>query len=389
MFFEIKKIGLLFRIKSVILPVEFIIETNIKTMRKFTVVASVLFASLLMLFIAPARAQELDEGHRLKIYSGFLDGSYFQMAKDMQSMTRKMYGTVQYDITEMQVPKINPQTGDTLRDAETGEALYDVEILKAATGDTTEFMEVRESDGSYYNFLKINKIDVDVTFLQYDVLLYESERDLSRRFKKTDDIRVLLPLGSEEIHLITLKDSKINSFADLKKKRVATGSSLQGTHITAAFIKDATKVKWIDVDLPYDKAFRALLNHDIDAFFFVGKAPISRLKNMKKSMRDKIKLISLPENDVLKDAYGELVEINNSMYSWVVDPIKTYAVKSLLVTSLSGQTPLQKDQITKLLQAIKAMKDKGGFHESWKSINFEKDPLIEWKYYDAALKLYN
>lgn len=358
-------------------------------MRKFTVIASLIFASLLMLVITPASAQGVDEDHKLKIYSGFLDGSYYQMAKDMQSMTRKMYGTVQYDITEFQVPKINPKTGDTLRDAETGEVLYDVEILKAATGDTTEYMEVRESDGSYYNFLKINKIDVDVTFLQYDVLIYESEKDLGRKFKKTDDVRVLLTLSSEEIHLITLKDGGINSFADLKKKRVATGSSLQGTHITAAYIKEVTNSKWINVDIPYDKAFRALLSQDIDAFFFVGKAPISKLKTMPKSMKDKIKLISLPENPKLTEAHGEMVEINNSNYTWVVDPVKTYAVKSLLVTSLSGQTPEQKDQITKLLQAIKAMKDNGSYHESWKDVKFEKDPIIEWKYYDAALKLYN
>lgn len=358
-------------------------------MKKFTVIASLIFASLLSIIITPAHAQGVDENHKLKIYSGFKDGSYYQMAMDMQAMTRKMYGTVQYDITEIQTPKIDPSTGDTLKDAETGEALTNVEIMKAATGDTTEFMEVRESDGSYYNFLKINKIDVDVTFLQYDVLLYESEKDLSRKFKKTDNIRILLPLSSEEIHLITLKDNGINSFSDLKKKRVAVGSSLQGTHITAAFIKDATKSKWVDVDLPYDKAFRALLNHDIDAFFFVGKAPISRLKNMKKSMRDKIKLLSLPENDILKDAYGEMVEINNSSYSWVVDPVKTYAVQSILVTSLSGQTPAQKEQIVKLMKAIKEMKDNGGYHESWKDVKFEKDPVIEWEYYQPIMELYN
>jgi TRAP transporter TAXI family solute receptor len=358
-------------------------------MKRFTIIASLIFASLLTLVITPTSAQGTDEVHKLKIYSGFLDGSYYQMAKDMQIMTRRMYGVVQYDITELQVPKLDPQTGDTLKDPETGEPLFDVEILKAAKGDTSEFMEVRESDGSYYNFLKINKIDVDVTFLQYDVLIYESEKDLGRRFKKTDDIRILLPLSSEEIHLITLKDGDINTFADLKKKRVATGSSLQGTHITAAYIKEVTNSKWIDVDIPYDKAFRALLSHDIDAFFFVGKAPISKLANMPKSMRDKIKLISLPENPKLTEAHGEMVEINNSNYSWVVDPIKTYAVKSLLVTSLAGQTPAQKQQITKLLEAIKAMKDKPGFHESWKDVKFEKDPIIEWKYYDAALKLYN
>jgi TRAP transporter TAXI family solute receptor len=359
-------------------------------MRKFTIIASFIFASLFMLFTTTAHAQaDMDEApHVLKIYSGFKGGSYYQMAKDMQAMTRKMYGKPQYDISELEVPKINPATGDTVRD-EYGEVIYDTQITKVPTGDTTEFIEVRESDGSYYNFLKINKIDVDVTFLQYDVLIYESEKDLGRKFKKTEDIRILLPMGSEEIHIITLKEGKVNDFASLKKKRVAIGSSLQGTHITATYIKEVTGVKWIDVDLPYDKAFRALFSGDIDAFFFVGKAPISDLKTLPKSMKDKLKMISIPANDKLKEAYGEQVEITNSTYSWVTEPIKTYAVKSLLVTSLAGQTPEQVDAITKLLQAIKALKDKEGYHESWKTVNFQKDPIVEWDYFDAALKLYN
>lgn len=358
-------------------------------MRKITIIASVIFASLLMLTTTPVQAQENIDGAQnvLKIYSGFKGGSYYQMAKDMQAMTRKMYGNAQYDISELQIPKINPTTGDTAKDKD-GVIKYDIQVIKTPTGDTTEFLEVRESDGSYYNFLKINKIDVDVTFLQYDVLIYESEKDLGRKFKKTDDVRILLPMGSEEIHIITLKEGKVKDFGSLKKKRVAIGSSLQGTHITATYIKEVLGAKWVDVDLPYDKAFRALFSGDIDAFFFVGKAPISDLKTLPKSMKDKLKMISIPENDKLKEAYGERIDINSKTYSWVTDSVKTYAVKSLLVTSLSGQTPEEVDAIAELLQAIKAMKNKEGYHESWKTVKFQKDEIVEWEYFDAALKLY-
>jgi len=362
-------------------------------MRRFTIIASLVFASLFMFLSTAVNAQDTDDGPQLKIYSGFKGGSYYQMASDMQAMTRKLYGKIGYSISDIEVPKINPTTKDTVKDAD-GNIEYDVQVIKTPTGDTIDFLEVRESDGSYYNFLKINKIDVDVTFLQYDVLLYESEKDLGRKFKKTEDVRVLLPLGSEEIHLITLKDSKIGEFSDLKKKRVAIGSSLQGTNITATYIKEATEGKWIDVDIPYDKAFRALFSHDIDAFFFVGKAPVHDLKSLPKSMKDKLKMISLPENEKLKDAYGDLVTLDNSTYTWLPageeGTIKTYSVRSLLVTSVSGQTPEQKEAIVKLLQAIKQLKDVEGYHNSWKSVQFHKLPELEmeWPYYDAAVKLY-
>jgi len=360
-------------------------------MKKFTIIASFIFASLLMFLGSTIQAQDTDDGPKLKIYSGFKGGSYYEMAKDMQAMTRKLYGKIGYTISEIEVPKINPATRDTLKDAN-GNIEYDIQIIKTPTGDTIDFLEVRESDGSYYNFLKINKVDVDVTFLQYDVLLYESEKDLGRKFKKTEDVRVLLPLGSEEIHLITLKNNKINTFKDLKKKRVAIGSSLQGTNITATYIKEATDGKWIDVDIPYDKAFRALFSHDIDAFFFVGKAPVHDLKTLPKSMKDKLKMISLPENDKLKDAYGDLVTIDKSVYSWLGESsVKTYAVRSLLVTSVTGQTPEQKDAIVKLLKAIKQLKDNGSYHDSWKTIQFHKLPELEmeWPYYEEAVKLYD
>ena len=313
---------------------------------------------------------EAPQGPQVTIISGFKGGSYYQMAKDMQKMTRKLYGT----------PVTIPDTKEVTSVEDGDTVTNEIEIQKP-TGDTTDFMDVKDSDGSYYNFLQINKSDVDVTFLQYDVLLYFDMKDLKRKFKKTADIRILLPVGTEEIHLITTKDSGIETFKDLKKKRVGIGSTLQGTNITAKYIKEQTGMKWEDVELPYDKAFRALFNGDIDAFFFVGAAPISDLASLAKSMKDKIKLVSLPVNEKLKEAYGEQVEINSTMYSWVDKPVKTYAVKAILVTSVRGQTPEQVENLRKLMQAIKDNKDKNGYFEGWKNVKFQEDTEIEFEYH--------
>jgi TRAP transporter TAXI family solute receptor len=323
-------------------------------------------------------AAEVEPTPALTIISGFKGGSYYQMAKDMQKMARPTLGIPVMETETKEVPTI--ENGDTLRD-EDGEIVMEEIEVKKPTGDTIEFLDVRDSDGSYYNFLKINKSDVDLTFLQYDVLLYEDMKDLKRKFKKTADIRILLPIGVEHIHLITTKDSGIEEFKDLKKKRVGIGSSLQGTNITAKYIKEKTKMKWEDVEIPYDKAFRALFNGDIDAFFFVGTAPISDLANLAKSMKDKIKLISLPVNEDLKEAYGEQVEINNTIYSWVDKPVKTYAVKALLVTSVRGQTPEQVENIKKLMRIVKANKDKPGYFKGWENVKFQEDPEIEFEYH--------
>jgi TRAP-type uncharacterized transport system substrate-binding protein len=215
-------------------------------------------------------------------------------------------------------------------------------------------------------------------------------QDLKRRFKKAETIRVLLPMGTEQIHIVVLKsdDKKsIKKFSDLKKKRVGIGSSLMGTNITAKYIKEVTGSKWEDVEIPFDKSFKALFNGSIDAFFYVGAKPVKDLANLSVAMRDKITLISIPQNEQLDKAY-EKATITPEDYKWLDGNIDTYAVRSLLVTSIAGQTPEKETQIKQVLEIIKANKDNSGNHSNWKSVKFAKDDKIDWEYYPAALQVY-
>lgn len=335
-------------------------------------IKTLLLVSLLLIGAITTSAQnyakEMPQKPAMTIVSGFEGGSYFTMAKEMQQWTKKLYGI--------------PQTKEVFDD--NGNAKTE------ATGDTLDFMDVKDSDGSYYNFLKVSKVNVDVTFLQYDVLLYEDLKDLQRKFKKTEDIRILLPFGYEEIHLITTTESEINEFSDLKKKRVGIGSTLQGTNITAKFLKEklGKDALWEEVEVTYERSFAALFNGSIDAFFFVGAAPIADLADMPKSRKDKLKLISLPQHEALKDAYGEMVEITPANYSWIDGPVKTYAVQTILVTCILNETPETQAEIKKLLEAIKANKDKENIHPNWKKVQFKENPNIEWKYHKTAKAMF-
>jgi len=100
---------------------------------------------------------------------------------------------------------------------------------------STKPLTIRTSNGSVDNFsqLMVGK-KVDITFLQEDVLYHQQADDLEKGTNYIEDIRVLLPLGYEEIHLVArADDNSIQSLKDLQGKRVATGDDLQGTHITA------------------------------------------------------------------------------------------------------------------------------------------------------------
>ncbi|MCF8298779.1 MAG: TAXI family TRAP transporter solute-binding subunit [Saprospiraceae bacterium] len=317
---------------------------------------------------------------QIKILTGFEGGSYYEMANDLNKVippNKKITSETR------QVPVVD-STGKALLDEEGREITEDV-----TTSDTviTNFAEVMTSDGSYYNFLKLNKSNVDVTFLQYDVILYEELKDLKRKFQKTENIRILLSLGVEEIHLITKRDNdKINSLKDLKKKNVGIGSAMQGTNITAKFIKEKTGINWYDVEIPFDKAFRALMNDDIDAFFFVGAAPVNSLNKLSPTLKDQIKLVPIVD-DKLKDAY-EPATITADTYTWVDKDVQTYGVRSVMVASIADETPQQAEKLSSFLNAIKnnLTKLQAEGHPAWKVVNF-KDNGIEWEFHDVAKKL--
>ncbi|MCK5846808.1 MAG: TAXI family TRAP transporter solute-binding subunit [Bacteroidales bacterium] len=329
----------------------------------------------------------------LLIVSGFKGGTNYDMAMDMQRMARPSLGTPSYQDGEMIVemidgkPVVN-EMGDTSMVAK-----------QTSTGDTLDFLEVRDSEGSYYNFLRVIKNSTDLAFLQYDVLLYESMKDLTRTYKKTENIRVIMPMGVEQIHIVALKsdDKKgIKTYDDLKGKKVAIGSSLQGTNITAKYIKEITGMKWDNIEIPYDKALKALLAGRIDAFFYVGAAPVSNFTGMSKQMRDRITLIPLAPSkgkEELDATYAPTVIALKDYPKWIDKDIPTYSVYSLLVTDINGQTDEDKENIVKLMRVVLDNKDDSRNHENWKVV-FDAEKMkastdaIDWDFYDPTMNLF-
>ncbi len=310
---------------------------------------------------------------QITILSGFQGATYFEMAKDIEKIAPPLVTTTE---VENRVSVMNEE-GFTV------DSTY-----ITMSHDSLPFLKVLSSDGSYYNFLKLERTDVDIAFLQYDVLLYEEMRDLTRKFKRTENIRILLSMGSEQVHLITRKNSKITKLSDLKRKNhVGIGSSMQGTNITAKYIKEKVGGKWRDVEIPYDRAFRALLVGDIDAFFFVGAAPVASLNRLSPNLRDQITLVSIEHKD-LDDVY-EKTTIGSSQYAWLDKDIPTYNIKTVLVCSVADETPEKADNLDKFLQMIKNnlsyLQDPKNAHPQWQNVSFGTDG-IEWEFHPLARK---
>ena len=248
-------------------------------------------------------------------------------------------------------------------------------------------MEIIPSSGSVENFNNLKA--GTVAFMQYDVLQQEAWNDLTNITNKTDDVKILLSLGNEEIHLIAHTESNISSIRDLNDPniKIAVGSKDQGTAITAMIIKQQTESKWTDVHLSFKESIRALLTREIDAFFFVGSAPVAAFKpfsRLSPAHQKKIKLISISDNR-LKEIYGDPIKITRTTYDWAPYDVNTYAVKSLLVTKTTDETPAQRKEIKALLSAIKTNVinlQKDG-HPQWRSVTFNFNK-IDWPIHDVA-----
>ncbi|HOO62477.1 MAG TPA: TAXI family TRAP transporter solute-binding subunit [Synergistaceae bacterium] len=115
-------------------------------------------------------------------------------------------------------------------------------------------------------------------------------------------LQILFNMYPAPQHLVTVEGSGINSFEDIKGKRVSLGAAGGGDQVLTRMILDAAG---IDPDADLDaaqltqpEAVMALKDGNIDAAFFNFAAPGAAVMEIA-AVRD-IKLISLPEDLVAK-----------------------------------------------------------------------------------------
>jgi TRAP transporter TAXI family solute receptor len=215
------------------------------------------------------------------------------------------------------------------------------EIAQTIAKDIGLNMRVVESTGSKANIENLIKNqDVKFAIVQHDIieLLKRSKKKEYHRLLK--DIRVLVPLYLEEVHIIVRKDSNIRYLEDIKDRKVAIGPKGSGTALTAFLIyemefgKGSLTADMIDRSSLED-ALKKLDNREVDVVFAVGAQPISALN------RDgEYRLIPVTSPKVLSNYYD--ATIKRYSYPWLKEDIKTAGVYSLLVCNKANSIPAYK-----------------------------------------------
>jgi len=209
------------------------------------------------------------------------------------------------------------------------------------------------------------------------------------------DVRTLMVLYPNRMHVVTIDGTGIQSMADLKGKRISTGSPGSATEVMAFRVIEAAGLDK-DKDMKRERlgvaeSVNAIKDKKIDAFFWVGGLPTAAVTDLGATPGLKIKLID--HDDVVKkmnEKYGPL-------YVTDVIPPKTYpgqdsvnkisTVWNILVTS----SKMSDDLAYKIIATVFDKKaDLVAVHKEADSIDykFQKTGNSPIPWHPAAVKYF-
>jgi len=143
----------------------------------------------------------------------------------------------------------------------------------ASCGPEGLIASAQTSAGAYANVLAVESGRVNSALAQSDVVAQAVAG--KGAFKKPQThIRVIAALFPEEIHLVVATREHIASISKLRGKRVSLGAANSGTAVTARAVLSAYRLRAKTSNDSPDLAARKLQDGTLDAFFFVGGAPV-------------------------------------------------------------------------------------------------------------------
>ncbi len=138
--------------------------------------------------------------------------------------------------------------------------------------------------GSVQNIIAVDDGSMEMALSQADVAYWAyfgtgSFEGQERR----ESLRALANLFPENIHLVARADAGMETLEDIEGKRVSIGGPGSGSQIDAKLILSAFGIRFADltlVELDIEESTEALVEGDIDAFFYVSGAPALAISDL-------------------------------------------------------------------------------------------------------------
>lgn len=187
-------------------------------------------------------------------------------------------------------------------------------------------LEVQPSKGSLDNIITIYKNNYkQIGIVQSDILEHlRSSNDHTLR-TKADNIKMIIPLYNEEVHI--LAHESIRNLSGLRGKKVSIGPEKSGTAITASLLfKKSGITPGEIVYTSAEQALSSLRSKEIDAMVYVSGYPVSLFSQI----IDNDNLHLVPVTDRLIGGSYIMSAIPAGTYKWQKNIVPTIAVKAVL-----------------------------------------------------------
>ncbi len=140
-----------------------------------------------------------------------------------------------------------------------------------------------DSQGSQQNLERLLNKEVDFAIVQLDV---------ATEAMKQGQVKTIVILTEEYLHLITRTENNIQTFADLEGKRVAVSHLGSGIYFTAQRIFQAAQIKVQEDRSTVEEGLNKLLEGKVDAFIYVG--PLAANKQLRAKLTKTSRLRFIP-----------------------------------------------------------------------------------------------
>ena len=237
---------------------------------------------------------------------------------------------------------------------------------------------VESTNGSISNIKSIKDEELDFAIVQNDVIYHAYKGIGKYKNAKINNIRSIMAIYPELFTLVTRKDAKINSYKDLKGKRINIGNEGSGNESTALSMFKFINLKVSDlkvastlssVEMP-----DALIDDKIDGYFYMVGHPTQNILDASKYTN--VKIVELKGKDIdnliFKNPYFTKEFIPGGLYRGNPKSIQTFGVKAVLIANKHVTNKTVYNLVKSVLENFEEFKQS---HQAYSNIT--KESLLE------------
>jgi len=207
------------------------------------------------------------------------------------------------------------------------------------------------------------------------------------------NLRTLLVLYPDRMHVVTTEATGIKRMSDLKGKRIATGSAGSATEVMSIRLleaagldpnKDVTRER-----LSVAESVNAIKDRKIEAFFWVGGLPTAAVTDLANTPGTKIRMIDHADAvAAMNKKYGNLYyadTIPKATYSGMATDNKMASVANILLVNAN----MPDDQAYKIVKAVfDHQKDLIAVHQEYANVTIagQKQASTPIDFHPGAVK---